>query len=193
MRQAEAAEADALLAEGFREWSKRDFLAFKSACERHGRGAHEAIAQEIEGKDVEDVRRYAEAFWRLGPQRLTNWDSLEKQIERGESKIQKRQECMNAVKRKVERYPNPWQQLKLVYGNAKGKTFNEEEDRFIVCMVHQLGYGRWEELKYEVRKSWNFRFDWSAPPPAPPPRAPTESPAAVSRPAPTRTGVSSHG
>ena len=27
-------------------------------------------------------------------------------------------------------------------------------------MTHQLGYGRWEELKYEVRRSWNFRFDW---------------------------------
>jgi hypothetical protein len=29
-----------------------------------------------------------------------------------------------------------------------------------VCMTHQLGYGRWEELKYEIRKAWNFRFDW---------------------------------
>ena len=40
--------------------------------------------------------------------------------------------------------------LKFQYGNAKGKAFTEEEDRFIVCMTHQLGYGRWEELKYEV-------------------------------------------
>jgi len=36
-----------------------------------------------------------------GPSRLSNWDSVEKQIEKGEGKIQKRQECMNAVKRKV--------------------------------------------------------------------------------------------
>jgi hypothetical protein len=42
----------------------------------------------------------------------------------------------------------------------QGKAFTEEEDRFIVCMTHQLGYGRWEELKYEIRRSWNFRFDW---------------------------------
>ena len=27
-------------------------------------------------------------------------------------------------------------------------------------MSHRLGYGRWEELKWEIRKSWNFRFDW---------------------------------
>ncbi len=64
------------------------------------------------------------------------------------------------MKRKVEKYTNPWLHLKFQYGNAKGKAFTEEEDRFIVCMTHQLGYGRWEELKYEVRRSWNFRFDW---------------------------------
>ena len=36
----------------------------------------------------------------------------------------------------------------------------EEEDRFILCMVHKLGYGAWDELKAEIRKSWRFRFDW---------------------------------
>lgn len=36
----------------------------------------------------------------------------------------------------------------------------EEEDRFLLCMTHQLGYGRWDELKAEIRKSWRFRFDW---------------------------------
>mmetsp|Transcript_19667 Transcript_19667/g.40054 ORF Transcript_19667/g.40054 Transcript_19667/m.40054 type:complete len:1001 (-) Transcript_19667:199-3201(-) len=156
----EKAECEDLLGQGFSNWSKKDFSVFKSACERHGRTAYESIAQELENKDAEDVKRYSEAFWRLGPSRLSNWDSVEKQIEKGESKIQKRQECMNAVKRKVEKYVNPWQHLKFQYGNAKGKAFTEEEDRFIVCMTHQLGYGRWEELKYEVRRSWNFRFDW---------------------------------
>tara|TARA_B100000780_G_scaffold277720_1_gene249123 strand:- start:305 stop:679 length:375 start_codon:yes stop_codon:yes gene_type:complete len=27
-------------------------------------------------------------------------------------------------------------------------------------MMHKLGYGRWEELKLEIRKAWQFRFDW---------------------------------
>jgi SWI/SNF-related matrix-associated actin-dependent regulator of chromatin subfamily A member 5 len=27
-------------------------------------------------------------------------------------------------------------------------------------MTHKLGYGQWEELKAEVRKAWEFRFDW---------------------------------
>ena len=36
----------------------------------------------------------------------------------------------------------------------------EEEDRFILCKVHQLGYGAWDELKASIRQSWRFRFDW---------------------------------
>lgn len=27
-------------------------------------------------------------------------------------------------------------------------------------MTHKLGYGNWDELKAEIRKSWRFRFDW---------------------------------
>jgi SWI/SNF-related matrix-associated actin-dependent regulator of chromatin subfamily A member 5 len=47
-----------------------------------------------------------------------------------------------------------------MYGNNKGKAFTEEEDRFILCMVDKLGYGNWDDLKAEIRKSWRFRFDW---------------------------------
>uniref|UniRef100_A0A7S0M6D0 Uncharacterized protein n=1 Tax=Cryptomonas curvata TaxID=233186 RepID=A0A7S0M6D0_9CRYP len=156
----EKEENERLMTEGFSAWTKKDFSVFKSACERHGRSAYDSIAQELETKTPEEVKRYSESFWSLGPHRLSNWETVKNQIEKGESKIQKRQEFMNAVKRKVEKYSNPWQQLKFQYGNAKGKAFTEEEDRFLVCMTHQLGYGRWEELKYEIRKAWNFRFDW---------------------------------
>ena len=44
------------------------------------------------------------------------------------------------------------------HGTAKGKAYTEEEDRFILCMTHKLGYGEWEELKTEIRKNWMFRF-----------------------------------
>lgn len=48
----------------------------------------------------------------------------------------------------------------IQYGANKGKAYTEEEDRFILCMVHKLGYGNWDDLKAEIRKSWRFRFDW---------------------------------
>ncbi len=66
--------------EGFSTWTKKDFSIFKSACERHGRSAYDAIAQELESKSVDEVKRYSEAFWKLGPTRLNNWDGIEKQV-----------------------------------------------------------------------------------------------------------------
>ena len=50
--------------------------------------------------------------------------------------------------------------LKLSYGPSKGKAYNEDEDRFMLCMTHKLGYGAWDELKAAIRSSWLFRFDW---------------------------------
>ena len=67
---------------------------------------------------------------------------------------------MHAIAAKLDKYKNPWQELKLQYGPAKGKAYTEEEDRFMVCMMHKLGYGAWDELKAEIRNSWRFRFDW---------------------------------
>lgn len=58
------------------------------------------------------------------------------------------------------RYRNPWLELKIQYGANKNKAYTEEEDRFLVCMMHKLGYGAWDEMKAEIRKSWRFRFDW---------------------------------
>ena len=67
---------------------------------------------------------------------------------------------MQAIKGKMERYRNPWLELKIQYGPNKGKAYTEEEDRFLLCMMHKLGYGAWDEMKAEIRKSWRFRFDW---------------------------------
>jgi SWI/SNF-related matrix-associated actin-dependent regulator of chromatin subfamily A member 5 len=39
-------------------------------------------------------------------------------------------------------------------------VYLEDEDQFLVCMTHELGYGEWDALKDEVRRAWQFRFDW---------------------------------
>lgn len=68
--------------------------------------------------------------------------------------------CVQAIQAKMGRYRNPWLELKIQYGANKNKAYTEEEDRFLVCMMHKLGYGAWDEMKAEIRKSWRFRFDW---------------------------------
>jgi SWI/SNF-related matrix-associated actin-dependent regulator of chromatin subfamily A member 5 len=119
----------------------------------------EHIALEVDTKTEEDVREYAAVFWAQF-QELVEFEKHIRNIERGEQKIQRYNDIMHALAAKLDRYKNPWKDLKIMYGPNKGKGFTEEEDRFLVCKVHKLGWGQWDELKAEIRKSYLFRFDW---------------------------------
>lgn len=66
-----------------------------------------------------------------------------KTIEKGEQRIQRQHDIMHAIATKLEKYKNPWQELKLQYGQNKGKAYNEEEDRFLVGGWLSGGVGGW--------------------------------------------------
>jgi len=78
---AEAAELKDKMAEGFGGWGHKEFGGFKRASEKYGRCDYEGIASMV-GKEVEEVRRYAEVFWRRGESVLRNWNSTVAQIEK---------------------------------------------------------------------------------------------------------------
>ncbi|KAL1548505.1 ISWI chromatin-remodeling complex ATPase CHR11 isoform X1 [Salvia divinorum] len=155
----EQEEKERLLEEGFSTWSRRDFNTFIRACEKYGRNDIRGIASEMEGKTEEEVERYAKAF-KDRYKELNDYDRIVKSIERGEARISRKDEIMKAIGKKLDRYKNPWLELKIQYGQNKGKLYNEECDRFMICMVHKLGYGNWDELKAAFRTSPLFRFDW---------------------------------
>ncbi|KAJ7980223.1 Chromatin-remodeling complex ATPase [Quillaja saponaria] len=155
----ELEEKERLLEEGFSSWSRRDFNTFIRACEKYGRNDISSIASEMEGKTEEEVERYAKVF-KERYKELNDYDRIIKNIERGEARISRKDEIMKAIGKKLDRYKNPWLELKIQYGQNKGKLYNEECDRFMICMVHKLGYGNWDELKAAFRTSPLFRFDW---------------------------------
>ncbi|RZF47647.1 hypothetical protein LSTR_LSTR009531 [Laodelphax striatellus] len=85
------------------------------------------------------------------------------QIERGEATIERRARMEKALEKKIARYRTPFHQLTILYGTDKGKDYTEEEDRFLVCMLHKLGFDKenvYEELRAAVRWAPQFRFDW---------------------------------
>ncbi|KAE9594614.1 hypothetical protein Lal_00037471 [Lupinus albus] len=155
----ELEEKEHLLEQGFSSWSRKDFNTFIRACEKYGRNDIMSIASEMEGKTEEEVERYAMVF-KERYKELNDYDRIIKNIERGEARISRKDEIMRAIGKKLDRYKNPWLELKVQYGQNKGKLYNEECDRFMICMVHKLGYGNWDELKAAFRTSPLFRFDW---------------------------------
>ncbi|XP_010900333.1 probable global transcription activator SNF2L1 isoform X2 [Esox lucius] len=85
----ETEEKEKLLTQGFTSWNKRDFNQFIKANEKYGRDDIDNIAREVEGKSPEEVIEYSAVFW----ERCNELQDIEKimaQIERGESRIQRR-------------------------------------------------------------------------------------------------------
>lgn len=158
----EQGEKESLLTLGFTNWSKRDFNQFIKANEKYGRNDLENISKEVEGKTPKEVMDYAKVFWERCNE-LTDIERMLAMIEKGESKIQRRISIKKALDAKMARYKAPFFQLKIQYGTNKGKNYTEEEDRFLVCFLHKLGFDKenvYDELRYAVRQAPQFRFDW---------------------------------
>lgn len=154
-------ERETLLDEGHSEWTKREFSSFLRGIERYGRENFDKILDDIgDSKTMEQLVEYSAAFWEKGPTRIDTWPKILKVIEDGEQKIARREEMERAIQVKVKRYDDPWKELDMVYSSNRSKTFIDEEDRWLICMTSQLGYGRWDDIKLEVRKAWQFRFNW---------------------------------
>eukprot|EP00088_Acartia_fossae_P044890 TRINITY_DN4792_c0_g1_i1.p1 TRINITY_DN4792_c0_g1~~TRINITY_DN4792_c0_g1_i1.p1 ORF type:complete len:715 (-),score=273.25 TRINITY_DN4792_c0_g1_i1:933-2795(-) len=158
----EQAEKEELLQEGFSNWNKRDFNNFIKLNEKYGRDDISNISKEVDGKTPAEVIEYSKVFWERC-QELTDCDRIMSQIEKGESRIQRRALIKKALDAKIARYKAPFHQLRIGYGANKGKNYTEEEDRFLVCMLHKLGFDKenvYEDLRAAVRCAPQFRFDW---------------------------------
>ncbi len=138
-------EKESLLQKGYGDWSRKDFNHFVRACAEYGRDDIDNICTEVEGKDPDEVRKYAEVFWARKDE-LQDHDRVMSIIEKGESKIQRKKDIRRALSAKMARYRSPFHQLHIVYGTNKGKNYTEEEDRFLVSgwLVGMMCMGNWE-------------------------------------------------
>ncbi|KDO34757.1 hypothetical protein SPRG_00818 [Saprolegnia parasitica CBS 223.65] len=151
-------EKDALLREAFADWNKPQFFLFVKLLGRYGRANLTAVAREM-SKPLDEVTRYAETFWRRGPE-LNDWEKLRKSIEKGESKLLEIERLAEQTALKVKRYENPLEDLVINYQGKGGKLFTEEEDRLLLCLVNTYGYGAWDKIKREIHQADVCTFDY---------------------------------
>lgn len=155
----ETRERTDILSRGFVDWSRKDFMNFIKGCETFGRDNIAAVAPVVEGKTFEEVLAYSKVFWARYAE-IADHDRYIRRISRGEEQLNKIERHNKLLQWKTKKYPNPWSDLKFNYGQNKGKQYTEEEDRFLVCITAQIGYGDWKAVRLEIRRSWQFRFDW---------------------------------
>ena len=157
----EIKEKEKLISQGFGSWQRKDFYQFLKLAERYGRDDIANIAAELE-KTEEEVETYEKVFFA----RMSEIEGHERylaQIDAGEERLRRYAKQAALLRRKIGYYRNPLSQLKVAYGQNKGKTYTEEEDRFMLVTLNQYGMQRediYEILRSEIRESPLFRFDW---------------------------------
>ncbi|KAJ3319593.1 hypothetical protein HDU93_003673 [Gonapodya sp. JEL0774] len=161
----EQAEKEELSSQGFKDWSKKDFNAFIAAISRHGRQNVDSIIQDCAQttqKPEEEVRAYWEEFWKRKDELTESAKAIE-QISKGEKDIEYREKIGQLLKEKVARYRHPLQELEITYSANKGRTFTEDEDRFLVVAMAEHGIATdesYEVIRASIREQTAFRFDW---------------------------------
>ncbi|KAI5798075.1 SNF2 family N-terminal domain-containing protein [Pyronema domesticum] len=164
LNEAENEEKAQLAEEGFSNWSRKDFLNFIALSAKHGRKSIAAIAADLESKTEKEVKEYSKVFWTRYKE-MPNWEKYIHQIEAGEEKAAKISQQKKMLKKKLEMYKVPLQQMKLNYSvsTTNKKIYTEEEDRFLLVMLDRYGLDHenlHDLIRDEIRESPLFRFDW---------------------------------
>ncbi|KAI9849806.1 MAG: hypothetical protein M1837_000018 [Sclerophora amabilis] len=160
----EQEQKNRLSEEGFAHWNRRDFQQFINGSAKHGRKNHDEIAKDVDSKTNEEVRDYANVFWRRYSE-ITDYPKYISAIEAGEEKSRKIRHQRKMLRQKMEMYRVPLQQLKVNYSvsTTNKKVYTEEEDRFLLVQLDKYGVdgeGIYEKIRDEIRESPLFRFDW---------------------------------
>ncbi|KAI9932809.1 hypothetical protein ASPWEDRAFT_123241 [Aspergillus wentii DTO 134E9] len=160
----EQAEKAKMSEEGFSTWNRRDFQQFVNGSAKFGRTDYKGISTEVDSKEPDEVEEYADIFWKRYTE-IQDYPKYIRVIEQGEEKLRKMNHQRKMLRKKMEMYRVPLQQLKINYtvSTTNKKVYTEEEDRFLLVMLDRYGVdgeGLYERIRDEIRESPLFRFDW---------------------------------
>lgn len=150
--------------EGFGDWTRQHFKQFLTSCERYGRADKTRVCNEVAlltAKELAEVEKYFATFWARYSE-LKDYAKYIDRIERGEKRLERNEVVKQALARKCSRYASPLRDMRLNYPSGyKSKGYTLEEDVFLVVMMNKYGpLEHWSEIRDEIRKAWQFRFDW---------------------------------
>ena len=172
-------ERSRLVAEGFPDWTKKDYRSFTSSLEKHGRYDFKNVSKDVmdeTGKELKEVQRYFVAFW-TNYRRIQDWKKVIERVERGEKKILRLRQIRDSIQEKVERHiedtfgkqfegallgeipssadllNHSWSKMKISYPTGgRSRAYQEEEDAFLIFMMHRHGYGAAERIRLSIRR-----------------------------------------
>ncbi|RFU29918.1 hypothetical protein B7463_g6435, partial [Scytalidium lignicola] len=164
LTEAEQEEKQRLSQQGFADWNRRDFQQFVNGSAKYGRKNYDQIADEVDSKTPEEIKAYAKVFWQRYTE-IADYSKYISLIEAGEEKTRKIEHQRKMLRKKMQQYRVPLQQLKINYSvsTTNKKVYTEEEDRFLLVLLDKYGVDGdniYEKIRDDIRESPLFRFDW---------------------------------
>ena len=164
----DAEEKEHLLSEGFPDWHRGHFQQFVRALSRHGRDDLERVSEDVFGKSEGEVTRYNERFWSDGAEHFPpeEWNRLTKQVEKGEKKRQEMTGLLEAARKFVGLFSETPEKLELRFNPPGTAGFppttvtRHDEERILLELVCEHGYGEWRKIRSDFRSRPEFQFDW---------------------------------
>lgn len=160
--EADAKRKEDLIASAFTNWKKHEFVRLVEAMKQYGRYDMERLCEAVaDTKTREEVEAYATAFWKVGPVLLSRFERIRAEVEKGEAALLRTAKVEAAVAARIVRsaHGNPWFHADVDRATRHFRAFTPENDRFLLCKMMELGYGRWKDLYFAVRTSSATRFD----------------------------------
>ncbi|KAH8671365.1 SNF2 family N-terminal domain-containing protein [Xylariales sp. PMI_506] len=160
----EQEEKAKLSLQGFGDWNRRDYQQFINGSAKYGKTNYEGIANEVDSKTPAEIKAYAKIFWQRHTE-IADYTKALQVIETGEERRNKTEHQRKMLRKKMQQYRVPLQQMKINYSvsTTNKKIYSEEEDRFLLVLLDRFGLDSenlYEKIRDEIRESPLFRFDW---------------------------------
>ena len=163
-----------LLKEGFKNWTKKDFTRFIHSAEMVGLDEPEQISNLMKTKTPEEVEKYIKVFQKKIDD-LPNGDKIMAKIHKSESEKIKNYENQSILDEYfnilIEDEENElcdiFSKINIPYKEYKSKRainnnkelFNEEEDKYLICLLIKYGYKNWNPIKLHILTDPFMKFN----------------------------------
>ena len=163
-----------LLKEGFKNWTKKDFTRFLHSAEMVGLDEPGQISNLMKTKTPEEVEKYIKVFKKKIDE-LPNGDRIMAKINKSESEKNKNYENQSIIDEyynlliedEENEYCDIFSKIKISYKEYKNKKainnnkdlFNEEEDKYLLCLLIKYGYRNWNPIKFHILTDPFMKFN----------------------------------
>ena len=163
-----------LLKEGFKTWTKKDFSRFLQSAEIVGLDDPEQISRLMKTKTPEEVSKYINVFKKRIDE-FPNGDKIMAKINKSENEKIKNNENQAVIDEYfnllIEEEDNDlcdiFNKINITYTQTKSKKgnnnnmeyFNEEEDKYLLCLLIKYGYKNWNPIKFHILTDPFMKFN----------------------------------